>query len=223
MTQPRTTRRRAETRQRLLDAARDVFADVGFGRSTVEQVCEHAGYTRGAFYSNFSSLEELFLEMWAQESARLRADLDAAMTRPSTQRAIAAGDVDAVVGQLLKAVPVDDRWYRITAEFTAHALRTPSLRRVMAAREDAIADSFAPILTAALEASGRQVRDIDSLCAALVAVHDGTVVQCLMEPDSATVRRRRRELFVRVIDSFLVSAPLSTTTSRPHPSGAGRP
>ena len=70
------TRRRAQTRQRLLEAAREVFAREGFGRSTVEQVCEAAGFTRGAFYSNFTSLDELFLEMWAQESAALLSRLD---------------------------------------------------------------------------------------------------------------------------------------------------
>ena len=56
---PRVTKRRAETRQRLLDAALLVFAEDGFGRVSVEDVCERAGYTRGAFYSNFSSLDEV--------------------------------------------------------------------------------------------------------------------------------------------------------------------
>jgi len=60
----RVTKRRAETRQRLLGAAFDVFAADGFGRSTVEQICERAGYTRGAFYSNFDTLDDLFLAMW---------------------------------------------------------------------------------------------------------------------------------------------------------------
>jgi AcrR family transcriptional regulator len=37
----------------MLDAAFEVFAARGFGRATVEEVCDAAGYTRGAFYSNF--------------------------------------------------------------------------------------------------------------------------------------------------------------------------
>jgi AcrR family transcriptional regulator len=60
----RVTKRRAETRQRLLQAALEVFAQEGFGRSTVDQVCARAGYTRGAFYSNFATLDELFLAAW---------------------------------------------------------------------------------------------------------------------------------------------------------------
>lgn len=206
--QPRTarqpvTRRRTETRQRLLEAARDVFAEVGFGRSTVEQICERAGFTRGAFYSNFTSLDELFLEMWAQESIRLRTDLSAAVTRARTRKAIASGDLDSVVTELLRAVPLDDHWYRISAEFSAHALRSPALRRVVVGREAAIVDTLVPLVETALEAAGRTATDVHELCEALVAIHDGTALQCLMAPHDSAAKRRRHDLFVRVINSYL--------------------
>lgn len=51
----RGTRRRDETRARLVAAAAEVFAEQGITASTIEQVCERAGYSRGAFYSNFES------------------------------------------------------------------------------------------------------------------------------------------------------------------------
>lgn len=53
--------RRRETRTRLLDAAMEVFAEFGLQGSSVERICSRAGFTRGAFYSNFSSKEELFV------------------------------------------------------------------------------------------------------------------------------------------------------------------
>src|SRR3954469_20501848 len=68
-----TTRRREATRQRLLDAAAEVFAEVGLDAASVEAVCERAGFTRGAFYSNFESKDELFLELSARV-ARERVD-----------------------------------------------------------------------------------------------------------------------------------------------------
>lgn len=49
------TARRSRTRERLLDAAYEVFADTGVHTASVEQISEAAGFTRGAFYSNFSS------------------------------------------------------------------------------------------------------------------------------------------------------------------------
>ncbi|MER7396211.1 TetR/AcrR family transcriptional regulator [Streptomyces sp. NPDC000151] len=195
----RVTRRRAQTRQRLLDAALEVFAEEGFGRSTVDQVCERAGYTRGAFYSNFTSLDELFLAMWEQRSATMVADLRDALDRLGTLESVSA---DEALRAVLDAVPIDDAWYRVTAEFTAHALRNPSLRRVMAAREQAIHDTLLPIVEAALARGGRVVTDRTGLGHALVAVHDGTTVQCLMEPDDAAVRRRREELYRHVVNAY---------------------
>lgn len=195
----RITKRRAQTRQRLLDAALTVFAEEGFGRSTVDQVCERAGYTRGAFYSNFTSLDELFLAMWEQRSAQLLADLRAALDRLGTLEAVSPDDA---LHAVLDAIPIDDAWYRVTAEFTAHALRNPSLRRVMAAREQAIHDTLLPLVEAALARSGREVTDRTGLGHALVAVHDGTLVQCLMEPDDDGVRRRREELFRHVVNAY---------------------
>ncbi|WP_436774582.1 TetR/AcrR family transcriptional regulator [Yinghuangia sp. YIM S09857] len=190
------TARRARTRERLLEAALEVFAEEGFGRATVERVCERAGFTRGAFYSNFTSLDELFLAMWEQRSRRMLDDVGAALAEVS---AVSAEDG---LRTALAAIPVDDAWYRVTAEFTAHALRNPPLRRVMAAREQAIQDTVLPALVAALDRLGRRVTDRVALGHALVAVHDGTAVQVLLEPHDPAVRERREALFLAVVDAY---------------------
>ena len=62
------TRSRENTRARLLEAAAQVFAEVGLDGASVEAVCERAGFTRGAFYSNFESKDELFLMLAASVS-----------------------------------------------------------------------------------------------------------------------------------------------------------
>jgi AcrR family transcriptional regulator len=64
------TRRRENTRARLRDAAYEVFAEVGLDAASVEAICERAGFTRGAFYSNFASKDELFLELAAAVADR---------------------------------------------------------------------------------------------------------------------------------------------------------
>src|ERR1700716_3855888 len=55
--------RQAQTRQELLDAAARVFVKRGFTGASVEEISAEAGYTRGAFYSNFRSKNELFVEL----------------------------------------------------------------------------------------------------------------------------------------------------------------
>lgn len=197
------TRRRAQTRQRLLDAAREVFAREGFGRSTVEQVCEAAGFTRGAFYSNFTSLDELFLEMWAQESASTLSLLQdvAAGGAPNVK------DVRAAVKRVLDALPVDTDWFQITAEFTAHAVRTPGLAQVMAQREEAIQEALFPVIDRLLAQVGRRVTNRAALGRSLVAAYDGTLTQLAVEPDNRAVRRHRVDLFTLLVESY--SEPVS--------------
>ncbi|MGW0176067.1 TetR/AcrR family transcriptional regulator [Rhodococcus sp. NPDC003322] len=194
-------RSRAQTRERLLAAALDVFAEEGFGRSTVEQVCERAGFTRGAFYSNFDSLDELFLAMWEQRSAAMLADIRDAVAADESADEFDL-DLDRAAARILAAIPVEDRWYRITAEFTAHALRNPALKSVMAAREAAIQATILPVVENALARAGRRITDPQALGRALVAVHDGTSVQVLMEPDDARIVRARTDLFVHVLRSY---------------------
>ncbi|MGW7354979.1 TetR/AcrR family transcriptional regulator [Streptomyces sp. NPDC054784] len=201
------TARRADTRRRLLDAALEVFAEDGFGRATVERVCERAGFTRGAFYSNFSSLDELFLAMWQERSARMVDELRSALADMS---AVAP---DATLRAALKAIPLDDTWQRVTAEFTAHALRVPALRREVAARERAIRDALLPVLVEALARAGRRVPDRTALGRALVAVHDGTAAQVLLEPGDAEAVRRREELFLHVLAAY--STPAGDGTDGP--------
>lgn len=62
------TKRRAETRAKILRAAVEVFAEQGIVASTVDQICQRAGFTRGAFYSNFDSKNAVCLELIAVET-----------------------------------------------------------------------------------------------------------------------------------------------------------
>ncbi|WP_246160576.1 TetR/AcrR family transcriptional regulator [Nocardioides humilatus] len=199
MTEKPLTRRRAETRQRLLDAALEAFAEQGYGATSVEQVCARANFTRGAFYSNFDSLDELFLAMWEQRSAQLLHDLEELLAAPDEANLATLRDA---VAHVADAVPVDDEWYRVTAEFTAHALRNPILKQVVAAREDAILATLLPLLDRLMATVGRRITDRDALGHALVAAHDGTTVQCLIEDDQQAARTRRTDLFTVLVEHY---------------------
>ncbi|MCT1641227.1 TetR/AcrR family transcriptional regulator [Dietzia cinnamea] len=192
-------RRRPETRQRLLDAALEVFAERGFGNSSVEQVCGRAGFTRGAFYSNFTSLEELFLAMWEQRSTQILADVGALL---DTGEPLPVSSLDDVVAHVLAVVPVDDQWFRVNAEFTAHALRNPSLKRVLVARERAILATLMPLLDGLLSQIGLEVTDRAALGPSLTAAHDGTLVQCLIEDDVSAALDRRAAMFTVLVERY---------------------
>ena len=57
-------RRRQQTREHLLAAAAEVFAERGFYGATLDEVAAVAGFTKGAVYSNFKNKEDLFLALF---------------------------------------------------------------------------------------------------------------------------------------------------------------
>ena len=76
MNRKRLTREdsRDQTTQRLLDAALKLIAKKGLGDTSVEDIAAAAGYTRGAFYSNFNSKGDLFIELLRRDHERANAE-----------------------------------------------------------------------------------------------------------------------------------------------------
>ncbi len=75
---------REQTRERLLEASNTVFTQKGFAATSVEDIATAAGYTRGAFYSNFNDKTELFLELLRRESADIDLEFHRLFQEPLT-------------------------------------------------------------------------------------------------------------------------------------------
>jgi AcrR family transcriptional regulator len=96
MKRQRLTREQSkdQTRLRLLDAAQAIFMKKGFVAASVEDIAEAAGYTRGAFYSNFRSKPELFLELLKRDHEEMQAGLQSifedGLTREEMERRVLA-------------------------------------------------------------------------------------------------------------------------------------
>lgn len=63
MSRVRTRPTRDDTRDKLFEAAARVFEQDGIGGASIEAIAAEAGFTRGAFYSNFGSKDELIFAM----------------------------------------------------------------------------------------------------------------------------------------------------------------
>lgn len=61
----RLTREQSQalTRDRLLMSASEIVARDGYSGATIERIAEEAGYSKGAFYSNFTNKEDIFLQL----------------------------------------------------------------------------------------------------------------------------------------------------------------
>jgi len=66
------SRRGTETRQRLLDAAEHVFAQLGYPEASIVKITEAAGVAQGTFYLYFSSKKEVFDELVRDLNRRVR-------------------------------------------------------------------------------------------------------------------------------------------------------
>lgn len=174
-----TKRRRPNTTARLLDAAFAVFAKRGFQSTSIEQICEAAGFTRGAFYSNYKTKDELFIALFDRNAGRILERV----------RELAAGqDADIAVASLVTyftAPTAEDRdWYLLSMEFTLHAIRNPDAAKVLAEHDRALREEMVPLITELFTKVGREPRmQPDRIARIIVALAEGAAAQSYVEPD----------------------------------------
>jgi AcrR family transcriptional regulator len=159
--QARSARREA-TRQRVLDAAREVFAERGIIGGTVEEICERAGFTRGAFYSNFTDKEDVLRAVIAREHARLLAYADAGFARLEDQAAPAlgadpVGTMAEIADQLLSSIPADRLFSLVQDELEIHAVRDPGSSRAYVEADARFRARIADFLERGLRLLGREL------------------------------------------------------------------
>ena len=120
--------RRAEQVERnrtaVLDAARRVFLDRGYGGATVDAIAEEAGFSKGVVYSQFGSKADMFMALLEQRITERAAQ---------NERLVAGKSLAEAARELLLAADrdeVSDRgWAQLLVEFRAHAARDPVLNR----------------------------------------------------------------------------------------------
>lgn len=120
-----TSRRREATRQKLLDAAALVFAEVGLDAASVEAICERAGFTRGAFYSNFETKDELMLALTERVAGE---KIDEVAERVAVLQARGEDlEPGALVRQLLDVAFDKKQGILLTSEIRTRAMRDARL------------------------------------------------------------------------------------------------
>lgn len=175
---PAESARRRKTRARLLDAAFEIFAERGVHAASVELITEAAGFTRGAFYSNFSSKEELFFALMEREKSIRIEQLASGVAQfltplVSTGEAIADADVVDIIAKVLELQSDDRRWWLVQSEFLLLAMRDPSIAADFLRYEDGFFRELTDIVVEALASASRRftipadegVRLIAELCA----------------------------------------------------------
>jgi AcrR family transcriptional regulator len=195
-TPKRVTRRRVRTRARLLEAAFEVFAAKGFGRVSIEEVCEAAGFSRGAFYSNFATLDELFFALYQE-----RADLIASQVAEALAQDGPALDVPAAVDRVTEVLLLDVDWLLVKTDFLVHAARDPDVARTLLDHRARLREAVADRLFRARghTALPAVLGDVTGAAHAVVAAYDGVTVQLLLDKDVEAARAWLKQLVTALL------------------------
>jgi AcrR family transcriptional regulator len=89
---------RDQTRERLIEAARTMFIKKGFVATSVEDIAAAAGYTRGAFYSNFGGKADLLIELLHRDHEGMQANFQSIMEEGGTREEMEARAVEYYSG-----------------------------------------------------------------------------------------------------------------------------
>jgi AcrR family transcriptional regulator len=205
---PTGVRRRAATLERLLDAARVVLAEEGIQGASVEHICEQAGFTRGAFYSNFSSKDELLLALCERESE----DMFEKVRMAADPSVFAGLDTSEAVGvifeRFLMLQPPDRDWFLVQAEFELRSVRDDPVGREFRATWTGVMSEFQDLLVAILETLGlRLTIDPHDALLMLMGTYDMALRESLIEN-----RPMDTELLRRIMPALLLSTtePIAT-------------
>lgn len=173
MTTTPVSTRRQQTRDRLMAAAAELFAERSVQAASVEEICERAGFTRGAFYSNFESKDELCLallrargEQFIDSTKRALAEIpDAALTEHTLSEVIAKA-----LAVFDASFALDEQWILVRNELRLYAHRNPSIRAALTEAEHRASALAVEAIVAALQRQNAQmVIPVDQLMLTLDA------------------------------------------------------
>ncbi|HEX3562611.1 MAG TPA: TetR/AcrR family transcriptional regulator, partial [Solirubrobacterales bacterium] len=133
--------KQAKTRSALLSSAAKLICRKGISDASVEDIATDAGYTKGAFYANFKSKEELFLvmldEKYAAELERLESGLRG--------DGVPSEEVRAAAEDFIRFAWSDPQWPRLYFEFTTYAARNRDFRGELVTRDRKIREQMAEV------------------------------------------------------------------------------
>jgi AcrR family transcriptional regulator len=109
---------REVTRQRLIESAGRVFCRLGFEAAPIDVIAEEAGYSRGAFYSNFESKDELFVELLGHHL-----DAEVETLSHALDRIKSADDLAPAIERRYRVLGEDNSWCLLTTEFQLYTMR----------------------------------------------------------------------------------------------------
>jgi AcrR family transcriptional regulator len=204
MSRLRTRPTRDDTRDKLFEAAARVFEEQGINAASIEAIAAAAGFTRGAFYSNFASKDELIVAMLEDHVEQaIRRNLDLLAKHQDMQDYIEAyRKIDHSRQDPLGRAPL---LHMEMILFVARAeKRRPELAKRLRARRQMLTEIVAIIS----RHEGKNFENPGWVAAILLALEDGFRLHRLIDPETTppdSFLRALNELQHAIGDTFDVS------------------
>ncbi|GAA2037854.1 TetR/AcrR family transcriptional regulator [Catenulispora yoronensis] len=170
------------TREQLLQAAAELFAESGVNGTSVEQIVERAGYTRGAFYGNFDGKREIVLALLEQRTQRELEEMQALSQE--------AESFDGLLEHLRTWHRERDEtlagWLALRTELWLYGMRDPELLPVLADRERRSRAALAQALEQGFAArSVTPPAPVEFLALIMHSLGDGLSIQRVLSPEDS--------------------------------------
>lgn len=171
----------AATRAALLGAAGDAIQRHGLRNVSIDAIAASAGFTKGAFYANFASKEELFLALLDEHFERRMAEISETLATDEDPAVQARRGADDFVA-MLSANP---EWQRLFFEFAAYAARHEAFRVQLVKRYARLRDSMAENFRRRASELGLALPVApESLALMTFAMGNGVALERLLEPEA---------------------------------------
>jgi AcrR family transcriptional regulator len=202
MSRVRTRPTRDDTRDKLFEAAARVFEEDGIGGASIEAIAAAAGFSRGAFYSNFKSKDELIIAMLEDHVAQsIRRNMDILAQHDNLDDFIAAlKAMDRTRQDPLGRSPL---LHMEMILFVARAeKRRPELAKRLRARRKLVAD----IVEATLKSNAKgNPLNPTWMASVVLALEDGFRLHRLIDPETTPA-----DSFLRAISDLQRSMGISS-------------
>ncbi|MFC5655821.1 TetR/AcrR family transcriptional regulator [Streptomyces nogalater] len=166
----------------------------GYGRVSIAEICADAGFSRGAFYSNFESVDELFLALYEERAAELRRRVATVLPHARTA-ASGSRDRSLLTEQLSRVMLSEPDRLLFETDVRAYAARRPAAARVHRAVRRELAETVLDALTAPCDAPlspGCREGAIRSVLEA----YDAVTAQLVLDGDADRARERLAQLLL---------------------------
>ncbi|MGH9198857.1 MAG: TetR/AcrR family transcriptional regulator [Acidimicrobiia bacterium] len=171
---------REQTRQRILEAAADLFARNGYRSTSVDDVAEAAGYSKGAFYYNFDSKDDLFDALVDEHIEGLTTELEKALTDATTMEEKIAAVQRALVRKQRERIDP-----RLEFEVIASAVRDPKVRKRVAAAYRRMREAIAGLIEKEYaEVGAKPPMTPEHLALTIMAGSQGLALMQAIDPDA---------------------------------------